>query len=236
MNSINVLELGVGSGCVLTSIIKTLRDSLCQRHSASSSSSPSSSTSSPSIPTSHPMKTHRVFGVGTDLSKAALRIAKLNAERMGLSVCCAVEQNDTHSSSSPLEKDIELLQGSWFEALKRSPSYQSYQQHFFDVVISNPPYIPTNDLSTLMPSVYKYEPTLALDGGKDGYDAYRRIATSLSPRLEEVLKHGGRAIFEVGYQQAETVKSILHQHTDLRWQCSKFDVEGIERCLVFSKA
>ena len=75
----------------------------------------------------------------------------------------------------------------------------------FDLVLSNPPYIPTGDLEGLDPSVRDFEPHLALDGGADGLDFYRAIAGQWRPAL----RRGGRLIFEIGYDQAPAVERIL---------------------------
>lgn len=75
----------------------------------------------------------------------------------------------------------------------------------FDVITCNPPYIPRSEIPTLDPSVRDYEPHLALDGGPDGLDFYRRIA----PLWKESLRLGGSLLFEVGIGQAQSVQAIL---------------------------
>lgn len=74
----------------------------------------------------------------------------------------------------------------------------------FDVIVSNPPYIPTDDLLELQLEVVEFEPVMALDGGEDGLDFYRLIIETVSP------KKGGLLAFEVGYDQAERVADLLH--------------------------
>ena len=75
----------------------------------------------------------------------------------------------------------------------------------FQCVISNPPYIPRDDIAGLDRSVREYEPHLALDGGEDGLDFYRSIAE----KWKEVLVPGGRMYFEVGIGQADSVLRIM---------------------------
>lgn len=75
----------------------------------------------------------------------------------------------------------------------------------FDVIVSNPPYIPSGDIASLDPSVRDYEPVLALDGGADGLDFYRVIAR----KWKNALRNRGWLIFEVGMGQAEEVEAIL---------------------------
>lgn len=75
----------------------------------------------------------------------------------------------------------------------------------FDLIVSNPPYIPTADLAGLDVSVRDYEPHMALDGGEDGLDFYRAIAS----KWKNALNDGGTLIFEIGYDQAPQVEYIL---------------------------
>jgi release factor glutamine methyltransferase len=74
-----------------------------------------------------------------------------------------------------------------------------------DLVVSNPPYIPTRDLATLPPDVIDFEPRLALDGGSDGLDVVRRLATQAAA----LLKPGGRLLIEVGYDQGGSAPAAL---------------------------
>ena len=78
----------------------------------------------------------------------------------------------------------------------------------FDVIVSNPPYIRQAEMNTLDPEVRSYEPRLALDGGTDGLDAYRRIASEIRP----VLEADGHLFLEVGYDQAEEVAKLFAPH------------------------
>jgi release factor glutamine methyltransferase len=116
-------------------------------------------------------------GLAVDISPAALALARRNAERLGLA------------------QRIEFV-CSDFGALQRGP---------FDLAVSNPPYIPANEIEGLEPEVAGFEPRLALDGGPDGLEAYRRLAEA----LPGVLLQGGRVLLEIGWTQAEEVKNIL---------------------------
>ncbi len=77
----------------------------------------------------------------------------------------------------------------------------------FDLIVTNPPYIPSGDISGLMPEVGCHEPRLALDGGTDGLDIYRRLAIGAANRLAP----DGWLILEHGYDQAEAVRAILQE-------------------------
>ncbi|SBW08362.1 Release factor glutamine methyltransferase [uncultured Eubacteriales bacterium] len=118
-----------------------------------------------------------------DLSEEALKLCKQNVRRNNLNarVTCVLA-----------------------DALK-PPSSVLWD---FDVIACNPPYIPTGDLPGLDPSVRDYEPMLALDGGADGLDFYRAVAS----KWGAALRLGGTLLFEVGYHQAGDVELIMAQH------------------------
>lgn len=139
-------------------------------------------------------------GVGIDISSEALAVARANADR------CGVGDRAT------------FLLGDWASAVTGT----------FDLVVSNPPYIPGPEIASLMPDVALHEPRLALDGGPDGLDAYRRII----PGLPALLTPSGHAVLEVGAEQAEAVSAFGRQagfHADTR-----ADLAGIARCIVLS--
>ena len=138
------------------------------------------------------------FGVGVDRSAGALAIARANAARCGLSDRAAFVQGDSA------------------EAIEAR----------FDLILSNPPYIPAPDIPGLMPEVALHEPLSALDGGTDGLDAYRRIIPSLPRRLSPV----GCAVLEIGIGQGEAV-SALAAEVGLS-AMSHPDLAGIPRALV----
>ena len=94
----------------------------------------------------------------------------------------------------------------------------------FDVIVSNPPYIPTDDVSKLDSKVKDFEPKIALDGDKDGLKFYRIIAK----QLDEHLKEDGVLLMEFGIGQAEEIKNIFGEY-DVEIQK---DVEGIERIAI----
>ena len=115
-----------------------------------------------------------------ELSEGALRICKQNVRRNNLNArvtCLSVDAMEPPASSL------------WD----------------FDVIVSNPPYIPTADIDGLDHSVKDFEPLMALDGGEDGLDFYRFIAA----KWKTALRLGGTLIFEVGIDQAPAVEEIL---------------------------
>ena len=120
--------------------------------------------------------------VALDASAGALSMAKQNAERNGVG------------------DRIEMLRGDGFAALSSGSS--------FDLIISNPPYIATAEIETLQPEVRDFDPRVALDGGADGLDFYRRLAAE-APTF---IKPGGRIMLEFGDGQAVDIRRIFeHQ-------------------------
>jgi len=117
-------------------------------------------------------------GVGVDISPAALEVARENAALL------------------KLEDRAAFLHASWA---------QGQPDGAFDVVVSNPPYIPTGDIAGLEPEVAEREPHLALDGGPDGLDAYRGLA----PQILRVLKPGGLFALEIGPDQGPAVRTLM---------------------------
>ncbi|MCL2567809.1 MAG: peptide chain release factor N(5)-glutamine methyltransferase [Oscillospiraceae bacterium] len=114
---------------------------------------------------------------------------------------------------------------------RRSPPYSLLGE--FDLIVSNPPYIPTDDISWLDDTVRNHEPILALDGGADGLDFYRVIVAE----WKKILKPEGAFLFEVGIDQAADVADVLIQNGMNRIiRCR--DTLGIERVVVgqFDKA
>lgn len=144
-------------------------------------------------------------GLGTDISPKALAVAAENAERL---VPEAVKP-DTESGERLLflESDLcERVEGK------------------FDVIVSNPPYIPTGAIETLMPEVRDHEPRLALDGSEDGLLFYRRIIDE--SRI--YLKGGGMLFFEIGFDQGAAVRELMERAGFLGVKVSK-DYAGLDR-------
>ena len=119
-------------------------------------------------------------GLGVDISDEALAVARENAANLGLAGRAA------------------LLRGDWTAGL---------EENGFDLVLSNPPYIPSQEIAGLDPEVSQYEPLAALDGGPDGLDAYRALA----PEILRVLKPGGAFIVEIGHDQGQAVTALFAQ-------------------------
>jgi len=142
------------------------------------------------------------FGVGVDRSEPAARVARDNARALGLGGRAA------------------FLVGDWAGALSGR----------FDLVLSNPPYIPEADIAGLEPEVRDHDPRLALSGGTDGLNAYRALACAL-PGL---LAPGGVAVVELGIGQATAVTGLFRA-AGLDIAGTPHDLAGIARCVVAKK-
>jgi release factor glutamine methyltransferase len=133
---------------------------------------------------------------GVEQSEEALALAERNAAKNNVS--------------------INLLHGSLFEP---------FEGQRFDLIVSNPPYIPTGNIDSLQPEVRDFEPREALDGGLDGLDFYRAII----PLVTDHLKPGGWLLFEVGIGQAERVLELFAQSGFFSEFFTAKDPAGIDR-------
>jgi len=138
-------------------------------------------------------------GVGVDLLPGAVETARRNAVRLALG----------HRAR--------FRQGDWDREIAGP----------VDVILANPPYIPSQEISSLAPEVAAFEPAAALDGGADGLDAYRLLA----PAAGRLLGPGGIACFELGFGQSGAVMALLAK-SGLTTKAIRRDLSGIERCLV----
>lgn len=171
-SSLMVLELGTGSGAIISSLAKECPD-------------------------------HYYFA--SDISWVALEIAKKNALRIvGDKIC--------------------FFSSSWFAAIKEKP--------VFDVIISNPPYIPTIDIQKLQPEIRDFEPMLALDGGLDGFDNYRSIIKSAHCHL----KPGGMLLLEMGFDQKEGMTDISTGYSQYESIDFVKDLAGHDRVVLIKKS
>ena len=99
----------------------------------------------------------------------------------------------------------------------------------FDIIVTNPPYIPSNDINFLETEVKDYDPILALDGGNDGLNAYR----SIIPKLKNLVKSDGKIFVEIGRGQENSVSEIALQHGILSIDYKR-DLSNIIRVIVFN--
>ena len=137
--------------------------------------------------------------IGGDISNGAVKVAKGNSKL-----------NDT-------EKTCTFINSDHLSAFKNGSA---------DMIVSNPPYIPDNDYDKLQAEVRKFEPRVALLGGDDGLDHYRRLI----PASADVLKSGGWLVMEFGIEQAGAIKRMLEENSFSCIEIKK-DLNGIERII-----
>jgi release factor glutamine methyltransferase len=166
--------------------------------------------------------TLRVADIGTGSGAIAIALAA-NASWQIYAVDIAAESLSTAKQNSVLnhvEAKIEFLQGDLLQPLSEKGKV--------DILVSNPPYIPTEDIAELDIQVRKYEPMRALDGGKDGLYFYRKICAG----LPDVLKPNGLVAFEVGKGQAQDVGELLLASGTVKNIDIIQDLAGIERIVI----
>ena len=171
LQSLKLIELGIGSGCLIISIL---------------------------------MEFKMWMGIGVDISKKAIIIAKKNCQKFDLTT------------------RLKIINGDLFSKIKLNEK--------FDIIISNPPYIPSAEIKNLQNEVAIFEPKIALDGGLDGLDFYRNIANKSSQFLEK----NGSIFLEIGYDQEESVIKIFNIH-NFYLHSKKADLANIVRILHFKQ-
>jgi release factor glutamine methyltransferase len=142
-----------------------------------------------------------------DISAKALRVAKENARR------------------HRVEERIRFVQGNLFESFTVHRSRITDHGFRFDLIVSNPPYIPSSEIDFLQEEVKDYEPREALDGGNNGLSYLKRIIKE----APDYLKAGGSLLLEIGYGQKERVYEIADEREIYQTHKVIKDFAGIER-------
>ena len=141
-----------------------------------------------------------INGLGIDLSKEAINIAQKNSKKL------------------QVEKQSNFLISNWMESINFK----------FDVVVSNPPYIPSKDIKKLSKDVKKFDPLISLDGGEDGLSCYRLIVKD----LKRVITKNAIIIIEIGCNQSKLVEEIFKKN-DFKLVKKYNDINGLDRVLTF---
>lgn len=150
-------------------------------------------------------------GTGVDISEAALAVAERNRKNLELEKRAVLVQSDTFS-------------GDYFQKNSGNISLE------YDMLISNPPYIPTEEIGKLMEEVRFHDPVLALDGREDGLYFYRRI----TEQAGKYLKPGGWLMYEIGCEQGTDVSAIM-QGEGFTEVTVKKDLAGLDRVVIGKK-
>ena len=164
----NILELGVGSGCVIISILKSCK---------------------------------LIYGMGIDISLEAIKTARENARINNVN-------------------DLDLIVSNWGASIDKK----------FDLIISNPPYLRSDQIDDLPKEVKSFDPIISLDGGSDGLTVYRNIAKN----IKRILSDNGTIIIEIAFDQAKDIEKIFINNNFLLQNKVK-DYNGLDRIMVFSK-
>lgn len=167
--TINILDIGTGSGCLLLSVLKQL--SLAR-------------------------------GIGIDISSKAIKIAKINS------------------------RNLNLINKAKFRVCDLNKFYTGK----YDLIISNPPYIPSKDIKNLTKDIINYEPKSALDGGIDGLDLIKKVIY----KSTYLLKNSGLLTLEIGFNQYKSVSKIL-KHYRFREIGKEYDFNNNVRCIISTR-
>ena len=146
-------------------------------------------------------------GVALDSSEKAIKIAEQNAKKLGL------------------ENRVKFVNGSWFDV-----NITEKLGTDFDLIVTNPPYIPTRDIQNLEEEVKAHDPMQALDGGEDGMEHYKQIAQV----SKTMLKKGGQIFIEGGIGQEKQISEIFEK-TGFSLVNILKDYGGINRCIILKK-
>lgn len=149
-------------------------------------------------------------GIGIDISERAIATANKNAEINQITDRC------------------KFIQASWSD----ESFLDIFDKEEFDLIISNPPYIKTDVINELADEVKLYDPIAALNGGQDGLEAYR----ILFPLASILLKEGGRAVLEIGFDQKNEIENIVKSLSDQDIIGFFKDLNGIYRCICTQKS
>ena len=167
--SINILDIGTGSGCILLSILKELNYSR---------------------------------GIGIDISAKAIEIAKTNSNKLNLCNRAKFKVRDINK----------------------------FNTGKYDLIVSNPPYIPLKDIKNLSKDIINYEPLAALKGGLDGLDLIKKVIY----KSNHLLKRNGLLVIEIGYNQYKNTSDILSRQgfTEIG---KEYDYNRNIRCIISTK-
>ena len=141
-------------------------------------------------------------GVGIDISAKAVKTAKLNSYNLNLSARSKFEVSDLNK----------------------------FNKGKYDLIVSNPPYIPTKDIKKLSKDIINHEPLIALNGGQDGLDLIKKVIY----KSTTLLKNNGMLAIEIGYKQYKKVSAILKEYKFTEFS-KEFDYKQNVRCIISTK-
>ena len=165
----------------------------------------------------------KILDIGTGSGAISIALAKElpESEVLGLDV------SDDALKMAVINRELNNVSNLKF---LKSDVFQYVREKNYDLIVSNPPYIPVEEYNELMPEVKEYEPRMALTDGGDGYYFYKKI----SEESVNYLKNGGYLAFEVGYNQGETVSQLMEKN-GFQIIGRVADYGGIERVIIGRK-
>jgi release factor glutamine methyltransferase len=163
------------------------------------------------------------LGVGSGAVVVSLSRACPGHLYFGCDLSCAALETAVQNAFTLAETPIRFFQGSWLDAVNPAQS--------FDLILSNPPYIPTHDIQDLASEIKLHEPLLALDGGPDGLDAIREILN----KARVCLVPGGTLLVEMGFDQQAGVAAIAASFPEYELPEFIKDLAGHTRLVVLKK-
>lgn len=165
----------------------------------------------------------KILDIGTGSGAISIALAKElpESEVLGLDV------SDDALKMAVINRELNNVSNLKF---LKSDVFQHVREKNYDLIVSNPPYIPVEEYNELMPEVKEYEPRMALTDGGDGYYFYKKI----SEESVNYLKNGGYLAFEVGYNQGETVSQLMEKN-GFQIIGRAADYGGIERVIIGRK-
>ncbi|MEG2450127.1 MAG: peptide chain release factor N(5)-glutamine methyltransferase [Clostridia bacterium] len=166
-------------------------------------------------------KLPKVLDLCTGSGAIAIAVAKLSA--------CEMTATDISANAIMVAQANAIMAGAKVKFVA-SDLFEKLNGEKFDLILSNPPYIPTKDIDGLERKVKDFEPRLALDGGNDGLDIYRKIAKECGDYLAE----NGTMLLEFGISQADSVKKIFEENNFEKIEIIK-DMEGVDRIALISR-
>lgn len=163
----------------------------------------------------------RVLDIGTGTGAIALSIANncKTSEVLGIDISDTALSIARKNLGSLKVKNVSFRKSDLFENINKDEK--------FSIIVSNPPYIKTSVIDGLQRDVKNFEPKLALDGGRDGLSFYRRIIS----QSKEFLENRGMVIFEIGFDQGESVKRMLKDEDFKNIKILK-DLQGLDRIVL----
>ena len=168
----------------------------------------------------------RILDLGVGSGAIVISLAKAHPEHLFFAGDISLAALSTARKNAGREKEIgkiHFFNGSWFDPLAARP--------VFDIIVSNPPYIPRSHLADLAPEIREYEPTTALDGGDDGLDSISEILF----RAGEFLVPGGHLLMEMGFDQRNGLTALVKKCPEFHTPDFTRDLAGHDRVVHVKK-